>query len=50
MAIVTANWRECQLTVWWSGMMELDLTSGGKAYHDQNAIIKPNEEKKKTRP
>jgi len=24
--------------------------SGGKAYHDQNAIMKPNHEKKNTRP
>ena len=26
------------------------LTNGGKAYHDQNAIMKPNQEKKNTRP
>jgi len=26
------------------------LNRGGKAYHDQNAIMKPNQEKKNTRP
>lgn len=26
------------------------LTSGGKVYHAQKAIMKPNQEKKKTRP
>lgn len=26
------------------------LTKGGKAYHDRNAIMKPNVEKKKVRP
>jgi hypothetical protein len=26
------------------------LTSGGKAYHDKNATINPNQEKKKTLP
>lgn len=34
----------------WSRLGTLPLTSGGYAYHAQKAIMKPNHEKKNTRP
>src|SRR5579871_769248 len=34
----------------WRSAAIISLRSGGKAYHDQNAIMKPNHEKKNTLP
>lgn len=46
--IVIVNWSSQRLRSREKGGVE--LTSGGKAYHDRNAIMKPSHEKKNTRP